>query len=96
MRDRGGGLSFAPRLPSALTRLAFRVTFRGRSLMVEVTPKEARYSLLAGEALRIHHHGRALSVPAGKSVTRAIPSIKAGARPEQPPGREPQRRRPAP
>jgi alpha,alpha-trehalose phosphorylase len=94
MRDFGGKLTFAPRLPQALTRLAFRLRVRNRSLMVEVTAKEARYSLLEGEELEIHHHGRALTVTPGKQVRRAIPATKAGKAPTQPPGREPERRQP--
>jgi alpha,alpha-trehalose phosphorylase len=37
MRDHDGKLSFAPRLPKQLTRLAFGVWFRDRRLRVEVT-----------------------------------------------------------
>ena len=36
MRDHGGKLTFRPRLPDALTRLRFRLMFRGRGLLVEV------------------------------------------------------------
>ena len=36
MRDYDGQLSFAPRLPPPLTRLAFRICWRGRRLLVEV------------------------------------------------------------
>jgi len=35
-------MSFAPRLPRALERVAFRVTFAGNTLHVEVTHGEAR------------------------------------------------------
>jgi alpha,alpha-trehalose phosphorylase len=94
MRDFGGQLSFAPRLPSALTRLTFRLRFQGRSLLVEVSSKEATYSLLEGRDLKIRHHGRALTVQPEKPVSRAIPRLKPGDPPRQPPGRVPQRRRP--
>ena len=94
MRHFGGKLSFAPRLPSSLTRLAFRLRVLGRSLLIEVSPEQARYSLLDGQELKIHHHGRALTVRAGKAAVRAIPPIRAGKAPTQPPGRIPQRRRP--
>ena len=47
MRDHGGELSFSPRLPGALTRLRFRLMFRGRSLLVDVSHEQAR--LLAAE-----------------------------------------------
>jgi alpha,alpha-trehalose phosphorylase len=94
MRDFDGQLSFAPRLPSALTRLAFRLRFQGRSLLVEVTSDEARYQLLDGRALKIRHHGRALTVKPGSPATRGIPALKPGEAPRQPAGRVPQRRRP--
>ena len=57
MRDHDGVLSFAPRLPQALTRLRFRLSFRGRRLLVEVKRRQATYSLLTGAALEIAHHG---------------------------------------
>ncbi len=94
MRDQHGELSFAPRLPSALTRLVFRVSAQGRSLVVDVSAKEAKYSLAAGQELEISHHGKKLTVKAGRSVTRRIPRIRAPERPTQPPGRVPTRRRP--
>ena len=37
LRDHGGQLSFAPRLPPPLTRLTFRLGFRQRRLMVDIT-----------------------------------------------------------
>ena len=48
MRDHGGALSFTPRLPGALTRLTFRLSFRGQRLRVQVRHAEATYSLLDG------------------------------------------------
>jgi alpha,alpha-trehalose phosphorylase len=94
MRDFGGELSFAPRLPSALTRLAFRLRSLGRSLLVEVTDGEARYSLLEGEELTIRHYGRAVTVKPDKTISRTIPAVRAGESPRQPPHRVPNRRRP--
>src|SRR3989440_4686360 len=46
MRDHDGFLSFAPRLPARLERLAFGIRFRGRLLKVEATKTEATYSVL--------------------------------------------------
>ncbi|MGI8420701.1 MAG: glycoside hydrolase family 65 protein, partial [Gaiellaceae bacterium] len=46
MRDHNGALTFAPRLPERLSRLAFGLCFRGRRMKVEVEPEQARYSLL--------------------------------------------------
>src|SRR5262249_9846347 len=48
MRDHGGKLSFAPRLPARLERLAFRIRFRGRRLKVEVARDAAAYTLVEG------------------------------------------------
>jgi alpha,alpha-trehalose phosphorylase len=94
MRDFGGELSFSPRLPSALTRLKFRLMFRGRNLMVEVNHEHAHYSLLDGQPLEIGHHGERVTVGADKPLKLEIPSIPSRAAPKQPPGRAPARRRP--
>jgi alpha,alpha-trehalose phosphorylase len=94
MRDHDGSLRFAPRLPERLSRLAFRVGFRGRRLKVEVDHHEARYSLLEGEPLAIAHHSDALTVSPGEAVTREIPPAPPREEPAQPPARAPARRRP--
>jgi alpha,alpha-trehalose phosphorylase len=90
MRDHGRTLTFAPRLPAQLTRLSFRLLYRGRRLRVTIGPAEARYELLDGEALEVGHHGEpvALSAPGGEQ-TRPIPPAPMRERPAQPPGREP-------
>jgi alpha,alpha-trehalose phosphorylase len=89
MRLQNGSLCFAPRLPDALERLAFRLLFRDCRLRVEVTAKEATYQLLDGSLLKVLHHGEEITISKDKTVTRPIPSIKAGPRPTQPPGRAP-------
>ncbi len=94
MRDHDGSLTFAPRLPQRLRRLAFRLCFRGRRLRVEVESDQARYSLLEGAPLQIAHHGEGLTVTAEAPVTCAIPPKPAGKAPRQPPGRAPARRQP--
>jgi alpha,alpha-trehalose phosphorylase len=94
MRDHGGILSFTPRLPQALTRLTFRLCFRGRRLLVEVEHKQATYSLLRGSSLEIVHHGKKVTVDAKRPVIRQIPSPPARETPSQPSGRAPKRRGP--
>ncbi|HEY3994052.1 MAG TPA: glycosyl hydrolase family 65 protein, partial [Ktedonobacteraceae bacterium] len=89
LRFHNGSLSFAPRLPDDITRLAFHMMFRNRCLRVEVTAKEATYSLLEGKPLKTKHHGDEITVSMDKPVTCAIRPIKAGPRPDQPPGRAP-------
>lgn len=92
MRADDGVLSFRPNLPGGITRLAFRLRYRGRRLGVTVTGNEACYQLLDGDPLPLVHHGERLALT-DKSVTRPIPVVTAGPRPYQPPGREPGARR---
>jgi alpha,alpha-trehalose phosphorylase len=94
MRDHGGQLSFAPRLPPGLSRLAFRMTFRGCGLKVDIRPGRARYVLLSGDSLDVVHHGTSLSVT-DEGVTAEIPQLPPVEPVEQPPGRSPARRNPA-
>jgi alpha,alpha-trehalose phosphorylase len=94
LRDRSGMLSFTPRLPQALTRLAFSLRCRKSThLRIEVEPTQATYTLLAGDPLDIHHHGKPVTVAAEHPVQCPIPSVPALERPKQPPGREPAHRR---
>jgi alpha,alpha-trehalose phosphorylase len=88
-----GKVSFTPRLPDGITRLAFTILLRGRRLHVEVTHEVARYQLVEGDSLDIEHHGKQLSLSAGATEEQAIPEIAAQPRPSQPAGREPARRR---
>jgi alpha,alpha-trehalose phosphorylase len=92
LRDYGGKLSFAPRLPSRLERLAFRLVFRGCRLKVEATQTHATYTLLAGTPLEIGHHSKPIIVSAEKPVTEAIPPATSRPTPTQPYGRAPARR----
>jgi alpha,alpha-trehalose phosphorylase len=92
MRDHDGELAFGPRLPAALGRLAFRMSYRGRLLRVDVDHDRAEYALLAGSPLDVGHHGERLRLEAGRPVTREIPPIVAPPPPRQPPGRAPSRR----
>jgi alpha,alpha-trehalose phosphorylase len=89
MRDHGSTLTFAPRLPSKLSRLSFRMVYRGRRLHVDVRPEGASYELLQGEPLEIEHAGEPLTVAVGDPQVRALPPIPRRRPVEQPPGREP-------
>jgi len=95
MRDSGGMLTFAPRLPARLERLVFRVLVGGRCLKVEVTKREACYELQEGEALEIAHFGAPLTLAAGRRAVCEIPPLAERPAPDQPAGRRPARRRPA-
>jgi alpha,alpha-trehalose phosphorylase len=92
MRDHGGVLTFAPRLPARLERLAFRVVFRGRRLAVEVTNSEATYTLRDGAPLDVAHHGETVVLSQKQPVTLAVPPAPVRPAPSQPVGREPARR----
>jgi alpha,alpha-trehalose phosphorylase len=92
MRDHEGRLTFAPRLPSRLERLAFRMLFRGRRLHIEATKAHTTYSVLDGPPLEIEHHGQPLTVSTERSVVVETPPTPRRAPPTQPPGRAPTRR----
>jgi alpha,alpha-trehalose phosphorylase len=92
LRDYGELLSFAPRLPSRLTRLSFGLLFRGRRLRVDVLSEAASYELLEGEPLTIEHHGDKVTVCPGATERRPIPALETRAAPSPPPGRDPPRR----
>src|SRR5579859_3980138 len=92
MRISNCSLSFAPRLPDSLVRLAFHLMFRGRRLRVEVNATEATYRLLEGPSLTVRHHGEEVMLQVNEPGTRPIPKIQVGPRPSQPPGRAPRPR----
>jgi alpha,alpha-trehalose phosphorylase len=92
MRDHDGQLTFAPRLPQELTRVAFRLTHRGSLIKVDVRHQGAMYTLLEGPPLDVAHHGEGLRLEVGRAVTRPLPPVPVLERPRQPPGREPARR----
>ena len=92
LRDHGGKLTFAPRLPGALTRMRFRLMFCGRSLLVDVNHENAVYSLIDGEPLDISHHGKKGRVTKRKRLTLPIAALEPREPPTQPPGREPLKR----
>jgi alpha,alpha-trehalose phosphorylase len=88
MRTRDDTLAFAPRLPSGISRLTFRLRYRGRRLSVAFTRLEARYELLEGEPMPLIHHGESL-VLEDKPLVCDVPQVQAGPAPHQPSGRAP-------
>jgi alpha,alpha-trehalose phosphorylase len=93
LRDHDDTLALAPRLPDALNRLCFRLTYRESRLVVDVGREAATYTVTAGDPLELLHHGDRVKVGTEPSELQ-IPCIEAGPRPQQPPGREPFRRPP--
>jgi alpha,alpha-trehalose phosphorylase len=94
LRDYGGKLSFRPRLPSSLTRMTFRIMWRGSSVVVEIDAKHARYSLVDGEPLELEHFGETVTIAPDGSERRDIPPLRSRPAPSQPAGRVPTKRRP--
>jgi alpha,alpha-trehalose phosphorylase len=100
MRDHNGRITFAPRLPPALTRLRFRVMLKGRTLEVAVSrdddgsgaSESATYRLLAGDPFDTSHHGKALRLSPDAPVTLPVPPPPQVAPVTQPRGRAPRHR----
>jgi alpha,alpha-trehalose phosphorylase len=91
MRAFGGRLRFAPRLPSAISRLEFRIRYRGRRIAVTVEHDEATYELRDGDPITIEHHTAELEL-GDKPERRPIPPPPRLSRPHQPAGRAPRPR----
>jgi len=73
MRDFGDTLSFAPRLPSQLSKMCFRLVFRGRRLRVEVERETARYTLVDGEPLELVHYGKRFALRGDRPQALRVP-----------------------
>jgi alpha,alpha-trehalose phosphorylase len=94
LRDSGEMISFAPRLPQALTRLALKLRARKTTrLRLEVEQTRATYTLLMGDKLDIQHYGEPITLSSERPVQRPIPPAKELETPTQPRGREPVHRR---
>ena len=93
MRDHNGILTFAPRLPDRISRLAFGIRWRGSVLRVEVGPDSATYRVTSGDPVPFGHHGERLEASTDKPVTAPIPKITPlTPAPPQPAHRRPARR----
>lgn len=77
LREAQGTLSFTPRLPRSVRRLAFSLLFRGRRLDVDLRRRAATYTVSEGSRLEIHHHGTALLLPSRQPVSAPIPGEPA-------------------
>jgi alpha,alpha-trehalose phosphorylase len=93
MRDHDGALSFAPRLPAAITALSFAVGWRGATVRVRVDGARVRYSIENAPAggLALTHHGHPFVLDASAPIELDVPELKPlTARPTQPAGRAPE------
>jgi alpha,alpha-trehalose phosphorylase len=96
MREGNDTLTFAPRLPEEITRLAFNLEFRGRRLHVETTPLATSYVLRRGDDLELFHFDTAMTVstrrPTVCEATSEERPCSSLSTPSQPFGRAPRRR----
>lgn len=74
LRDHGDELRLAPRIPATLTRMVFRLTWRGNLLRVQIGPDDTTYELLEGESLDLLHHDEAVTVTSEHPVTVPNPA----------------------
>jgi alpha,alpha-trehalose phosphorylase len=88
MRAARGTLAFRPQLPPSISRLTFRIRYRGRRLRITILHREATYELMEGSPLTITHHGEQMLL-ADIPVVLAIPPIPFSLPPRQPEGRAP-------
>ncbi|MDY6997805.1 MAG: glycosyl hydrolase family 65 protein, partial [Actinomycetota bacterium] len=92
MRDHGGRITFAPRLPGALSYLSFRIVLRDSKIVVAIDRNNATYRLLQGSPTDLAHHGEPFVLEPDTPVTLPIPALAYRTPPPQPKGCEPYRR----
>jgi alpha,alpha-trehalose phosphorylase len=86
MRDHGGTLTFAPRLPPRLQRLRFNLRWRGSDLTVTVTRTSVTYAV-RGDDVTFRHENEDVTVSAGSPVTyelTPVPDLPAPPSPRLP------------
>jgi trehalose/maltose hydrolase-like predicted phosphorylase len=96
LRDDEGVLVLDPHLPDGISCLRFRLRWKGFRLTVDARHAEVSYILRDGPDARltIHHAGEPLDLSTDAPRTVAVqPRNPILPPPEQPPGREPIRRR---
>ncbi len=98
-RDHGGRISFRPRIPDGLSRIAFPIVYRGHRIRVEIVPDQVTYSLVpaAGshpDAVRIpfRHEDEELELIAAEPIVLPLAVPEPLVSPVQPHGRQPARR----
>lgn len=94
VRVRDKRLTFSPRLPTQLDRMAFTYAFRGRRIRVELSRLQASYELIEGPDIKVEHWGSVLELTKDEAETAAIPEASDVECFRQPAGRAPTRRRP--
>jgi alpha,alpha-trehalose phosphorylase len=93
VRDYHAYLSFHPRLPAELERIAFPVTWRGCRMHVEVTRGRVAFSMKEGDPIEFTIWGEQVKLEPGQTLTRPLPDPPELEPVTQPAGRAPLRRR---
>jgi trehalose/maltose hydrolase-like predicted phosphorylase len=75
LRWEGPALSLAPTLPAPWQGYEFGLLWRGCRLRVAVTRTAASYTLAAGPAMTIRHHGQEVVLQGGTACTLALPAL---------------------
>lgn len=92
MRDFGGSITFAPRLPSRLDYMSFRMLIRDSRIVVAIDREQATYRLLDGPPIELAHHGETFTL-SDAPVIKPIPELTVSSVPPSAPvGCEPYRR----
>ncbi len=97
LRDDDGVLSLDPQLPTGITRLRFRLRWHDFRLTVDVNHENVTYTIRDGphHGLTIRHAGSDLKLSTDEPSKVTIhPRLPLLPEPQQPPGREPLRRKP--
>lgn len=89
MRCEADGLSFAPVLPTSLSRISFGLKWQGRRIRVSITPEETEYRLTDGAPMRLRHHGDPIALDGEAPATAPTPTPEWVEPVEQPYGRAP-------
>jgi trehalose/maltose hydrolase-like predicted phosphorylase len=96
LRDDDGVLSLDPQLPSGISRLRFRLRWRDFRITVDANHKDVTYTVRDGphSFLTIRHAREEIKLGTDRPTTVALtPREPLLPEPQQPPGREPLRRR---
>jgi alpha,alpha-trehalose phosphorylase len=72
MRDAGGRISFAPKVPERLGGLRFPLQIRGQRLEVDLTPTSATYVVRGAAALSIAHEDELVELEPDVPVTLEV------------------------
>ncbi len=90
LRARPEGLTFDPQLPEGLTRLCFRLQWRGQRVVIDIGQDSVEYQARGDTPVTILHVGESVRlVPNQPQTRRLVPREPLLPRPTQPPGRQP-------